>query len=196
MDGIFGRVFGPCFRGWIQPEQTNGNKYIDYAPNRKWKYDDKNLIKELTKDQVNSWDVMDLNEDEDLDVKIASNGKLQLHDNVFINPLSTNEEDNNNANKEKDEAETRDGVTGEVNPVNEESEQSLQNASSIEEDVTSNNKGTSENDGGTTDVESSIEMTVNAKGGSEDISSGSSAEEAVVIDEEVKLVVEEKEEPE
>jgi len=78
--------------------------------------------------------------------------------------------------------------------VNEESEQSIQNASSIEEDVTSNNKDTSENDGGTIDVESSIEMTVNAKGGSEDISSGSSAEEAVVIDEEVKLVVEEKEE--
>ena len=34
---IFGRVFGPCFRGWLQPiDQNTGNKYIDYAPNRKW----------------------------------------------------------------------------------------------------------------------------------------------------------------
>jgi len=35
MDNVFGRVFGSCFRGWLQSAPSNANKYVDFAPNRK-----------------------------------------------------------------------------------------------------------------------------------------------------------------
>jgi len=97
-------VFGSCMRSivWGAPDNNNKNKYIDYMPSKKWKYKDENLMHELSDRQ--SWDVMDLTNEDFHEDKTPQNIKLQLHDNVFLNPLNENNGDfSNNKHEEEEE---------------------------------------------------------------------------------------------
>jgi len=96
-------VFGSCMRSivWGAPDNNNKNKYIDYMPSKKWKYKDENLMHELSDRQ--SWDVMDLTNEDFHEDKTPQNIKLQLHDNVFLNPLNENNGDFSNNKREEEE---------------------------------------------------------------------------------------------
>jgi len=97
-------VFGSCMRSivWGAADNNNKNKYIDYMPSKKWKYKDENLMHELSDRQ--SWDVMDLTNEDFHEDKTPQNIKLQLHDNVFLNPLNENNGDfSNNKHEEEEE---------------------------------------------------------------------------------------------
>ncbi|XP_057296747.1 probable serine/threonine-protein kinase pXi [Hydractinia symbiolongicarpus] len=98
MSVFLDRVFGSCFRTWVwsNPE-TGQQKYIDYLPKRKWRYNDENLMNDLNDN--NSWDVMDLTDDDHfVHSRTLKNMQLRLHDNVFINPLNSEDKDNNSNN--------------------------------------------------------------------------------------------------
>jgi len=86
---ILDRLVRSCFGSWwgFGKEDGGDSKYIDYAPTRKWRYNDENLVRELG--STNASDVAQLSDDRN--GQTSTNMKLRLHDNVFLNPLNQEE---------------------------------------------------------------------------------------------------------